>query len=172
MQGDRIRAAPPPLPGGRYRVASIDPPWVFDVREDDPSHLSATPYPQMSVAAICALAVADLLCEDAIVWLWTTNCHLLEGAAFAVLDAWGLQRRHMLTWVKDGMRRGHWLRNQTEHAVGNPVTTLTNQTTALHAPSGRHSEKPDSFYALVESLCPAPPSGYLELFARKPREGW
>ena len=35
-----------------------------------------------------------------------------------------------------------------------------------------HSRKPDAFYALVESLCPAPDNGRLELFAREARPGW
>jgi N6-adenosine-specific RNA methylase IME4/ParB-like chromosome segregation protein Spo0J len=174
QQGERIRAEPPPLPRGRYRVVTIDPPWPYDVREDDPSHLSATPYPQMSVADISALPIPALLHEDAALWLWVTNCHLLEGAAHAVLAAWGLMPRTMMTWTKNHMRRGYWLRNQTEHCIlatrGRPTITLTNQTTALIADVGHHSEKPAAFYALVESLCPAP--RYLELFARKARPGW
>ena len=68
---------------------------------------------------------------------------------------------------------GEWLRGQTEHCIlavrGRPVKTLTNQTTVLHAPRGRHSEKPEEFYRLVESLCPG---SKLELFARKQRKGW
>ena len=135
QQGERIRAEPPPLPSGRYRVVTIDPPWPYDVREDDPSHLSATPYPQMSVADISALPIPVLLHEDAALWLWVTNCHLLEGAAHAVLAAWGLTPRTMLTWTKNHMRRGYWLRNKTEHCIlatrGRPTITLTNQTTAL-----------------------------------------
>jgi N6-adenosine-specific RNA methylase IME4 len=47
---------------------------------------------------------------------------------------------------------------------------LTNQTTALHAPVGKHSEKPEKFYRLVEYLCPAP--RYAELFARSTRPNW
>jgi N6-adenosine-specific RNA methylase IME4 len=35
-----------------------------------------------------------------------------------------------------------------------------------------HSRKPDEFYALVESLCPAPAGGRIELFARQARPGW
>jgi N6-adenosine-specific RNA methylase IME4 len=54
---------------------------------------------------------------------------------------------------------------------GRPVVTLTNQT-LLHAPAREHSRKPDEFYALVESLCPAPVNGKLELFARESRPGW
>ena len=42
-------------------------------------------------------------------------------------------------------------------------STLTNQTTLLCAPVGAHSEKPVEFYALVETLCPAP--RYANLFA-------
>jgi N6-adenosine-specific RNA methylase IME4 len=38
------------------------------------------------------------------------------------------------------------------------------------APVGeQHSEKPDEVYRRIERLYPGP---YLELFARKPRDGW
>ena len=53
---------------------------------------------------------------------------------------------------------------------GKPVVTLTNQTTLLHAPMRAHSQKPDEFYAFVESLCAAP--RYCELWARALRPGW
>ncbi len=39
----------------------------------------------------------------------------------------------------------------------------------LFAELGRHSEKPSAFFDLVESLYPGP---YVELFARRHREGW
>ena len=49
---------------------------------------------------------------------------------------------------------------------GNPVVTLTNQTTLLLAPTpkGPLGRKPPEFYAMVERLCPAP--RYLDLFSR------
>lgn len=37
------------------------------------------------------------------------------------------------------------------------------------APTGAHSEKPEAFYRLVETLFPGP---YFELHARRPRPGW
>lgn len=37
------------------------------------------------------------------------------------------------------------------------------------APVGEHSEKPEKFYRLVETLFPGP---YVEIHARKPRPGW
>jgi N6-adenosine-specific RNA methylase IME4 len=35
---------------------------------------------------------------------------------------------------------------------GKPIVTLTNQSTALHAPARGHSVKPVEFYDFVESL--------------------
>ena len=193
QQAARIRAEPSPLPTGPFRVIVADPPWAFELRAADPSHRGITPYPPMSMPEICALPVANLAHDDALLWLWTTNFHLIEGAAKAVLDAWGFRPKALLTWMKtDKMVTkgrfgfGDWLRSGTEHCImatrGDPVTTLTNESTALFAPElpstalfapmRAHSEKPDEFYALVESLCPAPPAGYVELFARRERPGW
>lgn len=172
-QAAAIRAEPPPLPNrGPYRVASVDPPWPYEIRADDPSHRATHPYPQMSIADICALDVRSIMAPDSIIWLWATNHHLRE--AFSVLDAWGFVQKTVLTWAKDRMGYGDWLRGQTEHCLmavrGKPVVTLTNQTTLLHASVRANSQKPDEFYEMVEQLCPAP--RYAELFARCDRRGW
>jgi N6-adenosine-specific RNA methylase IME4 len=171
-----IEAGPSPLPTGPFRVIVADPPWFFQVRAEDASHRGRVPYPTMTVEEIVALGpeVERLAHPDAILWLWTTNAHLEH--AFGVCRAWGFEPRTVLTWVKDRMGVGTWLRGRTEHCLmalrGQPVITLTNQTTALHAPSREHSRKPDEFFALVESLCPAPPGGRLEMFAREELDGW
>lgn len=183
QQAERIRAEPPPLPAGPFRVISIDPPWAFEVRQEDPSHRGITPYPPMSLDAIRALPVAQLAAVDAILWLWTINLLLADGTAGALLKAWGFEPRTILTWFKTdrelGKERfgfGDWLRGSTEHCImavrGRPVHELHNEGTWIFAPMRGHSEKPDSFYSRVESLCPAPAGGYLEMFARKPRPGW
>jgi N6-adenosine-specific RNA methylase IME4 len=176
LQGDRLRAAPPPLPTGPFHVAVADPPWPFEIRMLDPSRRAVCPYPTMTVADICALPIGELMADDSILWLWTTNVHLLNGSAQQVLNAWGFTPKTMLTWAKDRFGTGDWLRGQTEHAIlavrGNPVKTLTNQSTLLYAPMRAHSEKPDEFYALVEELCPAPAGGKVDIFARKARPGW
>src|SRR5271157_3631528 len=96
--------------------------------------------------------------------------------AFDILDAWGFTFKTILTWIKDRMGTGDWLRGQTEHCLmavrGNPVIQLTNQTTALHGPLRKHSQKPEEFYRLVELLCPTSDNGKLEMFSRQKREGW
>ena len=121
------------------------------------------------------LPVAQLADTDCILWLWTTNAFMRH--AYTVLDAWGFEEKTILTWDKrPGFGCGDYLRGLTEHTImavrGNPIVTLTNQTTLLSAPSREHSRKPDKFFALVESLCPAPAGGYLSMFERYERPGW
>jgi N6-adenosine-specific RNA methylase IME4 len=166
-QAEAIRAEPPPLPGnGPYRVIVCDVAWPYEKRDEDPSQRGALPYLTISLADICKLPVPSIAAPDCILWFWVTNHHLRE--AFTVLDAWGFEQKTILTWAKDKMGCGDWLRGQTEHCLmcirGKPIVTLTNQTTVLHAPVRGHSVKPVEFYDLVESLCPAP--RYADLFSR------
>lgn len=158
-QAEEIRKEPPGLPGkGPYRVIVADPPWPYELRKEDPSHRATHPYPQQSIADICKLDIGSIAHGDCILWLWTTNHHMRE--AFGVLDAWGFQHKTILTWAKDRMGTGDWLRGQTEHCLmavrGSPIVHLTNQTTLLHGPLRENSRKPDEFYDFVERLCPAP----------------
>ena len=167
----RINAEPAPLPAGPFRVIVADPPWAYEKRSEDATHRGANPYPTMTTAEICAMPVMDRAHEDAILWLWTTNAFMRD--AFDVLDAWGFAEKTILTWAKNRMGTGDWLRGQTEHCImavrGKPVVKLTNQTTLLTASMREHSRKPDEFYTLVEALCPG---SKLEIFAREARNGW
>jgi N6-adenosine-specific RNA methylase IME4 len=172
QKAEAIAAEPPPLPIGPFRTIVADPPWFY-ARANDPSHRTGNPYPTMKVPEICAMPVAELAAEDAVLWLWVTNANLRH--AYAVIDAWGFEERTVLTWVKPSIKCGEWLRGQTEHCImavrGRPIVTLANQSTVLFAPAPehRHSRKPDAFYELVESLCPG---SKLEMFCRHPRPGW
>ena len=125
----------------------------------------------MDLEAIQQHEAHQSLADDAVVWLWATNAHLPE--AFSVLAAWGLTYKTMLTWVKDRIGTGDWLRGQTEHCLmavkGKPAVQLTNQSTVLMAKAGEHSAKPDEFYAMVETLCHG---SRVDVFARIKREGW
>ncbi len=168
----RIEAEPAPMPAGPFRVIVSDPPWAYEKRAGDATHRIDLPYPSMTTPEIAALDVQSLAHPDGcILWLWTTNAFMRD--AYKLLDAWGFQEKTILTWVKDRMGMGDWLRGQTEHCIlavrGKPTVVLTNQTTALHGPMREHSRKPDEFYALVESICPG---SKVEMFCRTPRAGW
>jgi N6-adenosine-specific RNA methylase IME4 len=173
LQAEIVRAGPAPLPGrGPYCCAVVDFPWADDTgRYDDPSHRLITPYPSMTLEEICAFPITSILAPDAAVWMWATNYHVSRGIHRTVLDALGLQAKAMLTWGKPHFGGGDWLRGQTEQCIfavrGEPIVTITNQSTLLLAPAREangHSLKPREFYDLVESLCPAP--RYADLFSR------
>ena len=166
-QAELIRAEPPPLPGnGPYRCITVDVPWPYEQRSEDPSKRGVRPFPTMSIADICAMKVSDIAHDDCVLWLWVTNYYMRHG--FEVLDAWEFEPKTILTWNKDRFGNGDWLRGQTEHSIlavrGKPIVTLTKQSTRLDAPARGHSVKPVEFYDLVESLCPAP--RYADIFSR------
>lgn len=164
--------APPPTKGP-FRVLVADFPWPYDARNDDATHRGTTPYAQMSIDEGCLMggSIQELAHDDSVLWFWVTNQHMRE--AFDLVTAWGFQQKTILTWCKDRMGLGNYLRNQTEHCLlcvrGKPVLNLTNQTTILHGPVREHSRKPESFYELVEQLTPG---SKIELFCREARPGW
>ena len=115
--------------------------------------------------------MGEIAADDAILWLWTTNAHLPH--AFGIVEAWGFTYKTLLTWVKNRIGLGDWLRGQTEHCLmssrGHPRVILMNQSTGLFAPVREHSRKPEEFYTLVRELCPGP---RLDMFSREPHEGF
>jgi N6-adenosine-specific RNA methylase IME4 len=173
LKGEAIRREPRPLPDGPFRVIVADPPWEYHKRLNDASKRENFDYPTMAVEEIKRLGevIKARAAEDAILWLWTTNAHLPE--AFAVARAWGFVHKTVLTWDKERLGMGEWLRGQTEHCIfcvrGRPVVELKEQSTLIREARGQHSSKPEAFYRLVESLCPG---SKLELFARRKRSGW
>jgi len=110
--------------------------------------------------------------EDCVLWLWTTNTFIHD--AFHILEFWNFEPKTILTWIKDRMGTGDWLRGKTEHCIlavkGKPKIKLTNQTTALFGKRREHSRKPDEFYKLVETLCLG--KKRLDMYSREKREGW
>ena len=168
---ETIRANPVVTPDGRYQVIVSDPPWKYDTRAEDTTHRGKNLYPDMTVEEICALPVASLAQDNCVLWLWTTNAFMRD--AYRCLDAWGFREKTILTWDKELLGLGDWLRNVTEHCIlavrGKPIVSLTNQTTIIREKRREHSRKPLAFYELVEALCPG---SKLEMFSRTPRDGW
>jgi N6-adenosine-specific RNA methylase IME4 len=163
MQAEQINAKPPAQPTGRFPVIVVDPAWPYDS--------SDLPYPTMSIEAIKALSVGDMAETSAILWLWTTNTH--APVAFEVVKSWGFDQKTMLTWAKDVVGTGQYLRGQTEHVIlamkGKPLFVKGKWSTLIFGERREHSRKPESFYELVEATCPG---RKVELFARQKRVGW
>ena len=86
-------------------------------------------------------------------------------------------RRSHCIWKKDRIGTGYWFRNQHELLLvgtkgdGLPAPAAGTQLpSVIEAPVGRHSEKPDAFYEMIEIYFPTLPK--IELNARRQRAGW
>lgn len=179
-----------------YGTILADPPWPYDTATSghralptnlvkDGSRLQISvaewTYPAMSLVDIESLPVDDLASRDACLFLWTTNSFLREG--LDVMDAWGFTYKTTITWVKTkkddpdtpSMKQGWWFRGATEHCLFGVRGKVRRQSTTAHPTAlllpriRQHSRKPDELYPVIEEMCPGP---YLEMFARRPREGW
>jgi len=156
-------------PTNLYDVVVIDPPWPYGTKYDPLTRRAANPYPEMSLEEIAAIKLPAN--DDCVLWLWTT--HKFMRYSFALLDNWGFRDVAIVTWVKNRMGLGSWLRSQSEFCImavkGHPTIELTNQTTVITGDMREHSRKPDEFYEMVDKLC----IGYkIDYFSRESREGW
>ena len=159
-----------------YPVILADPPWKYDGApffgawdRNAENH-----YPTLTLDEICALPVRDLATPDAILYLWTTAPKLAE--ALAVVEAWGFVYRTNITWDKGRPGLGYYIRVQHEHLLictrGDMPTTWAGHQPAsiIREPRGKHSEKPQAVYEIIEDIYPE--LAKIELFARTPRDGW
>ena len=94
-----------------------------------------------------------------------------------VIEAWGFTYRTNMVWVKDKIGMGYHVRNKHELLLIAKRGELAVPNVAdrpdsvVEAPRGKHSEKPEVFYEIIERMYPDYPR--LELFLRgEAREGW
>jgi N6-adenosine-specific RNA methylase IME4 len=165
------------LPQKRYGVIYADPEWRFEPwsRDSGMDRAADNHYPTSTVEAICARDVASIAADDAVLFLWATAPMLPEG--LAVLAAWGFKYVSHLVWVKDRIGTGYWSRNKHELLlIGTrgkiPAPAMGTQwESAILAPLGVHSAKPECFCELIEQYFPTLPR--IELNRRGPaRPGW
>lgn len=156
---------------GTYDVVVIDPPWDYgtDNSYDADSFRGTTPYPTMSLKEIKNIEIPSN--EDCVLWLWTTNKFLLDMKP--LLESWGFELKSILTWDKDMIGIGRWLRSQTEHCIlavkGKPFFNNKKWSTLIREKRTTHSTKPEIFYTMVDEICGG---RKLDYFARKKRKGW
>lgn len=159
----------------KYDVIVIDPPWQYagdngtSENYDPDGFRSTCPYPTMSKEEIQNIKLP--CANNCVLWLWTTNLFLKDS--FELLDKWGFQLKSILTWDKEHIATGRWLRSQTEHCIlaikGKPFYNNTKWSTLIREKRTEHSKKPEIFYKMVDETC----AGLkLDYFARTNREGW
>jgi len=163
-----------PLPEGSYDIIYADPPWNFTNATD-----FSPEYNTIDTEKLCGFGekINQRIGADAILFLWSPNAILPE--ALEVMKAWGFTYKSNIVWVKPHELMGYWVKSKHEMLlIGKKGDALTPEEDAqpssiLIIENGtplRHSEKPEEVYAIIERMFPK--QNYIELFARKTREGW
>ena len=188
MADDRFAALPP----GPFSVVVADPPWMYQKRPGlktgsvGTRNAAEVMYPTLTNEEIGGLPVRDVVASDAHLFLWFTNPGMFGGrfstmTPAQIAEAWGFTYRTTLTWVKTtaaggvhGGGMGWYFRGATEHVLyatrgKAAIPSALRRPNVFLAPKSRHSQKPDAFHELVESVTDGP---RLELFARTCRPGW
>ena len=169
----RNSARIPALPDGIYNLIYADPPWRYEHVETE-NRAIENQYPTMLLEEICALPVSVIAADDCILMLWATNPKLEE--AMRVIEAWEFTYRTNMVWVKDKIGMGYYARQRHELLLiakrGNPPVPAESDRpdSVQEFPRNEHSQKPEEFYEIVEHMYPDRTK--IELFCRKPREGW
>jgi N6-adenosine-specific RNA methylase IME4 len=168
---DATIPAAPPLPEGPFELIYADPPWQLG--NPDGHNAPEKHYPTMPLDEIKQLQPP--VTENAVLFLWAVNCLLPE--ALELVSAWGFRYKTNLAWVKPSVGLGYCTRNRHELLLfatrGQIEIPESRQRpdSVIEAKRGRHSQKPEAAYQLIETAFPHLTK--LELFARgRSRPGW
>jgi N6-adenosine-specific RNA methylase IME4 len=167
--------------GKRFALIYADPAWPWEtwsyggrIRSCADHH-----YPLETIERIKALPVGRLAADACALFLWGTWPWLPQ--VIEVIAAWGFTYKTCaFVWVKQneasaGLHTGmgYWTRANSEVCLlatkGAPMRLATDVHQVVLAPVGEHSAKPEEVRRRIERLLAGP---YLELFGRKPVEGW
>lgn len=174
-----------------YGVVLADPAWRYRNFTDSAHGAAASAYDTMDTKDIAAIPVHQWAAKDSVLVLWGTWPKLPDG--LRVMEAWGFDYVTAAPWVKTTPSKGDiatgvgfWFQSASEIILigkrGKPSTQkypilglLHGEPAQFYAPAARgkntHSKKPLEIHDWIEARCPEG-GPYLELFARRPREGW
>ena len=164
----------------KYRTIVADPPWdvkrssSYRWKEGHPcGNRMSLDYPTLTVDEIAALPVSALAAPNAHLYLWTIQSKLRD--TFSVAEAWGFRHSATLVWCKPraGVPGGTYCSNTEfvlfcRRGVEKAKQRVSTQW-FMWPRTGLHSQKPEAFLDMVESVSHGP---YLEMFSRRSRLGW
>jgi N6-adenosine-specific RNA methylase IME4 len=146
-----------------------DPPWQYGNQATRSS--TDKNYPTLSIDDLCALPVSEHAAGNSQLHLWTTNSFI--GEAIRLVSAWGFTYKTMMVWTKPKIGIGNYWRNAHELLLlgirgSAPFKDHSIRSWQEHDVL-EHSQKPELFRRLIEKVSGGP---YLELFGRRPVDGW
>ena len=170
----RPKPEPIPLPKGKYNVIYADPPWEYGDHLVEGYGAVDNHYPQMSIKELCDMPVGGCVCDEAVLFLWVTSPLLDE--CWPIISAWGFEYKTSFVWDKVKHNYGHYNSVRHEFLLICTRGSFLPQCKTLHDSviteerSQKHSEKPESFRQIIETMYPI--GKKLELFGRKKTDGW
>lgn len=168
------------LPDELFNVVYADPPWQYDnaIGNNGPARMH---YDDLCLEDIIAFpqTIGLKTAQNAVLFLWVTNPFLVD--AFRVIEAWGFRYKTNMVWVKTDFEKpgiGFYVRGRHELLLiatkGSFIPLDTHISppigSVIESPLREHSVKPDEVYDIIERLYPD--CQYVELFARRERQGW
>lgn len=175
----------------KYNIIYADPAWDFGDRlrsskklDNGKMHFRELDlhYKTMKTSEICALPVKNILADDAVLFMWTTDAHLPD--ALKVIDAWGFKYKTIgFIWnkkEKSGKQvcfMGKWTLKGSEICLlatkgkAHKLIKSHKVRQLVEAERNIHSRKPDEVRKrIVEMFGDELPK--IELFARQTHIGW
>ncbi len=151
----------PPLPKNKYNVILADPPWEYaDTCEDGAIQSKGADkhYPTMTIQQLSTMDVPYISAKDSILFMWTTS-PMLEDS-FKVINAWGFKYKAGFIWDKIKHNMGHY--NSVRHEFlllcikgsFQPEEMKLFDSVVSIEKTKKHSEKPEVFYEMIETLYP------------------
>lgn len=168
----------------KYKCIVVDPPWQYGKwgKASDRCLLAGKsqnasaplPYSHMSIQDIAAMPTAKIADDNCDLYLLVTQKYLPDS--FEILRRWGFKYCQTLTWCKTprGTGQGGLFCPTTEFIIlarrgRMPKKPRIDSTWWNVKRTKKHSQKPEFFQDLIESVSDSP---RIELFARRPRPGW
>ena len=159
------------------RVLLADPPWRFGDKLPGNGRGAVKHYACLSVPQLMRFPLPSLA-DDCLLLLWRVAS--MQQEALDVARAWGFTVKSEIVWEKmtrtgkQHFGMGRYVRASHETCLvatrGRVKVADRGIRSRFSAPVGEHSEKPDRIYEIAEALVPGGP--FVELFARRVREGW
>ncbi len=178
----RVAAAKPKPLEGTYRIFYADNPWKYvGLNKCDEHGHAERHYDCLDDVQLCnyrpgngSRLVRDMADENAVLFLWVPSPMLKR--CFAIIDAWGFEYKASFVWDKVKHMMGHYnsVRHElllicTRGSCKPDIPKLIDSVQVIER-RGKHSQKPEEFYSIIEGMYDH--GRKLELFARSRCEGW
>ena len=173
----------------KYNIIYADPAWSY--YNDKTAMPNCTtvkgmrrpPYKVMSSAEIMQLPIKNISCDNALLFIWTTDYHLEK--CMQVIKAWGFEYKTVgFTWAKKNKKGeqvcfmgAYTMKSGIELCLlatkgkdAHKLIKKHNVRAYIESPRLEHSKKPYEIRDRIVELCGDIPR--VELFARQKVEGW